>query len=339
MKVSPPKKQWDVFISHASEDKEVVARPVANLLKKMGVNVWFDEDVLTIGDSLSRVIDTGLAFSRYGIVILSQAFLKKDWTEFELRGLTAKEIGRDKVILPIWHDIKSEDLLKYSPTLADKIALSTSNSDVISICLKIVSQIRPDLLTALNRKVAFRQAVSNGKRVNVNIAEVKNSLPRHEVLPEDLLRRIRLIRSALLDVYPHSMQYWIDGFRADAHPTSEVSVWEDITSKFLELKSKKNIKKKQHSSVFQSLLLASMGAHHEAAKIIEKLPTDVAKSIIDTMKSKAPLSDFDDRWPKPENLDSFNDVVTEDLDVFFGDEANISKDVVDLIVRNMSKNK
>jgi hypothetical protein len=339
MKVSLPDKQWDVFISHAGEDKEAIARPIAILLKKLGVNVWFDEDVLTIGDSLSRVIDTGLAFSRYGIVILSPAFLRKDWTEFELRGLTAKEIGRDKVILPIWHDIKSEDLLKYSPTLADKIALSTSNLDIISICLKIIAQIRPDLLTAINRKIAFKFLVSNGKKISANIAELKNSPPRHESLPEDLLRRIRLVRSALLDVYPHSMQHWIDGFRCDAHPTSEVSVWEDIAAKFLELKSRKNIKEKYYSSVFQSLLLASMGIYHEAAKKIAKLPNDVAKSVIDTMKAKTPLNDFDDRWPEPEDVNVFNDGADEDLDVFLGDEANISEEVIDLIVKDMSKNK
>ena len=156
---------------------------------------------------------------------------KKRLDRIRMRGLMAKEIGRDKVILPIWHDIKSEDLLKYSPTLADKIALSTSNLYIISICLVIIAQIRLDLLTAINRKIAFKFSVSNGKKISASIAELKNSPPRHESLPEDLLRRIRLVRSALLDVYPHSMQHWIDGCRCDAHPTSEVSVWEDIAGK------------------------------------------------------------------------------------------------------------
>jgi len=60
---------WDVFISHAWEDKDAVARPLAILLKKAGLKVWYDETTLTLGDSLRRTIDEGLARSRYGVVI------------------------------------------------------------------------------------------------------------------------------------------------------------------------------------------------------------------------------------------------------------------------------
>jgi hypothetical protein len=55
---------WDVFISHASEDKDTVARPLAKLLEDKGLRVWIDEQQLRIGDSLSRKINDGLAFSR-----------------------------------------------------------------------------------------------------------------------------------------------------------------------------------------------------------------------------------------------------------------------------------
>ena len=59
---------YDVFISHASEDKEEVVRPLANALRKAGLKVWYDEFELHIGDSLRRKIDQGLAKSRFGIV-------------------------------------------------------------------------------------------------------------------------------------------------------------------------------------------------------------------------------------------------------------------------------
>ncbi len=113
--------KFDVFISHASEDKELVAKPLALSLSEYGVRVWYDEFTLSLGDSLSRSIDKGLAESSFGVVILSPAFLAKDWPEYELRGLTAKEIGRDKVILPIWHKVSREDVLKYSPLLRIKL--------------------------------------------------------------------------------------------------------------------------------------------------------------------------------------------------------------------------
>ena len=35
--------EWDVFISHAGEDKDQVARPLAKRLTALGVRVWYDE--------------------------------------------------------------------------------------------------------------------------------------------------------------------------------------------------------------------------------------------------------------------------------------------------------
>ena len=114
--------KWDVFISHASEDKNDFARPLAEALRATGLHVWFDEFTLRVGDSLRRSIDKGLANSRFGVVIVSPAFLQREWPQKELDGLTAREINGEKVILPVWHKIDQQTLAKYSPTLADRLA-------------------------------------------------------------------------------------------------------------------------------------------------------------------------------------------------------------------------
>lgn len=119
-------KSYDVFISHASEDKEDFVRPLAEKLAAAGVEVWYDEYTLKFGDSLRRKIDAGLRDSRFGLVILSPSFFKKDWTQHELDGLVAKEIGGGKVILPIWHRVTRDEVVAQSPTLADKLALNSS---------------------------------------------------------------------------------------------------------------------------------------------------------------------------------------------------------------------
>src|ERR1700677_1804909 len=99
----------DVFISHASEDKSEVVKPLAEMLKLGGLQVWYDDYVLKLGDSLRREIDRGLAECRYGIVILSHSFFAKEWPQRELDALAAREIsGRGKVILPVWHKIDQE---------------------------------------------------------------------------------------------------------------------------------------------------------------------------------------------------------------------------------------
>lgn len=75
---------WDVFISHAWEDKEEVAHPLAEALKAKGLSVWYDKFTLKIGDSLRQSIDNGLSKSRYGVVILSKSFFAKKWPKNEL---------------------------------------------------------------------------------------------------------------------------------------------------------------------------------------------------------------------------------------------------------------
>lgn len=121
---------YTAFVSHASEDKDEVARPLTEALVALGHKIWFDEFTIKIGDSLRRTIDRGLTSSRFGIVILSPAFLSKGWPQYELDGLVAREVAGQKVILPIWHKLSKNEVLAYSPTLADKVALSTSNYTV-----------------------------------------------------------------------------------------------------------------------------------------------------------------------------------------------------------------
>lgn len=118
-------KQYDVFICHASEDKETFVRGLAEALSKEGLKVWYDEFSLSLGDSLRRKIDQGLSNSRYGVVVLSHNFFKKDWPQKELDGLVAKERNFDKVILPIWHGVTREQVESFSPILADRVAVSS----------------------------------------------------------------------------------------------------------------------------------------------------------------------------------------------------------------------
>lgn len=119
-------KQYDFFISHASEDKDDIVRDLAEALRDSGFEVWYDEFELKIGDSLRKKIDYGLSNANYGIVIISPSFVKKNWPEYELNGMVAREMSGHKVILPIWHKISKDEVLKFSPTLADKLALNTS---------------------------------------------------------------------------------------------------------------------------------------------------------------------------------------------------------------------
>jgi len=134
-------KQYDVFISHASEDKEEVVRPLAHALRDEGLDVWYDEFELKIGDSLRRKIDKGLANSKFGIVVLSKDFIKKGWTNYELDGIVTKSVSGEQVILPIWHNITKKEVIDFSPSLADKLARNTSSYTVEEIAKEIADLI------------------------------------------------------------------------------------------------------------------------------------------------------------------------------------------------------
>lgn len=118
--------QYDVFISHASEDKEQFVRPLAHALQAAGLKVWYDEFTLKLGDSLRESIDRGLAASRYGLVVLSHKFFSKDWPQRELNGLFARMKAGERRILPIWHQLSAAQVQQYSPMLSDLVAANSS---------------------------------------------------------------------------------------------------------------------------------------------------------------------------------------------------------------------
>ena len=119
---------YDVFIGHASEDKEPVVRRLARLLEMASIDVWLDEHVLRAGSTLTREIDKGLARSRFGIVVLSPAFFSKNWPQDELAGMRARrESGGMHAIIPVWYNITKAEVAEYSPVVADWLSLQWSN--------------------------------------------------------------------------------------------------------------------------------------------------------------------------------------------------------------------
>lgn len=135
--------KYDAFICHASEDKKEVVNPLAQELIKKGLKIWYDDFEITVGDSLRQSIDLGLAHSRFGIVVLSHNFFAKQWTQYELNGLFAKEMQGDKVILPLWHKITKDEIISYSPTLADRLALKTATNTVTELAAVLAETVMP----------------------------------------------------------------------------------------------------------------------------------------------------------------------------------------------------
>lgn len=135
----PLNEEYDVFISHAFEDKEEFVNEFVEELKKLNISVWYDSTQLKWGDSMRERIDNGLSKSRFGVVILSPNYIRegKYWTKAELNGLFQKETVNGKTILPIWHNLTKKQVIEYSPIIADRKAMTTANMTAEEIALEL----------------------------------------------------------------------------------------------------------------------------------------------------------------------------------------------------------
>ena len=119
---------YDVFVSHAWEDKETFVDEFVLDMQRLGIKVWYDKEKIGWGDSMRAKIDEGLKKSKFGIAIISPNYIatEKYWTKAELDGLFQLESINGKFLLPIWHNITKQQIIEYSPIIANKKALSTA---------------------------------------------------------------------------------------------------------------------------------------------------------------------------------------------------------------------
>ncbi|MEU1616185.1 toll/interleukin-1 receptor domain-containing protein [Streptomyces sp. NPDC005722] len=248
----------DLFISHASEDKDAFVRPLVAELRQLDIDVWYDEYSLSIGDSLSASIDMGLRDSKFGAVILSPNFLKKPWPEYEFRSLVALETGRDKRILPIWYNVTREDVLQYSPNLADKFAYIATKAEPLEVALEIIRVAAPEKFSTLLRR-AESQRSREEDSIKIAIEDLALG-PLREPLSQAQLRRIRLIHEALIDVFRCTWEQISENFQRDipAAREKEITIWENIAGTYLSIRRQFHLSSEQCKHLFGHLLTASL---------------------------------------------------------------------------------
>lgn len=277
-----PSQQFDCFISHASEDKDDFVSPLALELRRLGVRVWFDKFELKVGDSLSRKIDEGLLMSKFGVVVLSKAFFSKAWPDYELRGLVAREIGSEKVILPVWYGVGRKDVLSFSPPLADKLAVSAACDDVRQIVRQLLEVIRPDILEQIHRIEALNHHRRTQPIREIPIAEIKiDETIRHPVLTPQQMVRIRNVHYILHEVYPVDIAEAVLSFKRDIYVNSEIWVWEGIAATFGTYKTLFKPSNEELREAFSALLQMSMGMFE--AVYADNSFNSLTRSKIDTL--------------------------------------------------------
>jgi hypothetical protein len=132
----------DVFLCHAWDDRQGVAKDLHDLLESRGVSVWFSEKDVGLGTSLLREIDKGLAKSRVGIVMVTPALLDRlrgeGIAEKELSALLARDL-----LVPIVHNTTYEALRDVSPLLGSRTGLSTAENSMAVVAAKLAELVAP----------------------------------------------------------------------------------------------------------------------------------------------------------------------------------------------------
>jgi hypothetical protein len=195
----------DVFISHASEDKVAIARPLADALRARGCSVWFDDYELVLGDSLRAKIDDGLRQARVGVVILSRSFFAKRWPQRELDGLTMRQLaGEDNVILPVLHEIGHDDVRSHSLPLADLVAAKSSDgvdavADAVVRALRMLDEVEGAPAETPYAPRSRPQKAARSRPLRLIIAH-----PRRSLLLAVLLVAVAIGVNVTVDMSPSS---------------------------------------------------------------------------------------------------------------------------------------
>jgi hypothetical protein len=126
----------DLFLCHAWDDRKGAALDLYNLLVGLDVKVWFSETDVPLGTSLLRQIDKGLRNSRAAIVLVTPALLKSLMSEGTADKELSALLATDRVI-PVAHGTTFEALRDVSPLLAARSGLSTDESSLEDVAIKV----------------------------------------------------------------------------------------------------------------------------------------------------------------------------------------------------------
>ena len=135
-------KQYDVFISHANSDKLDYVEGLFQTISKLGVRVFYDKETFEWGDNWKQKIYDGVSSSEFAIIVISNNYFGREWTEKELTMfLNRQNDSGEKIILPLLHGISIADLCNHYPKLGEIQAISDAQYDIKDVALLFAKQL------------------------------------------------------------------------------------------------------------------------------------------------------------------------------------------------------
>ena len=135
-------KQYDVFISHANKDKLEYVEELYQTISKLGIKVFYDRETFEWGDNWKQKIYDGVATSEFAIIVISDNYFGREWTEKELQSFLNKQnASGEKTILPLLHGISISDLCSHYPELGEIQAISDEKYDIKDVTILFARQL------------------------------------------------------------------------------------------------------------------------------------------------------------------------------------------------------
>lgn len=210
-------------------------RPLATVLERLSVRVWYDEFSLQLGDSLIALIDKGLQESRFGLVVLSKSFLGKNWTEYELRSLMTRQIDGERVILPLWYGVTKEDVKKCSLYLADIKAVTITKDNYNAVIALILKVVRPDIGQEMRMRGVLRKALADGTPGMTKISDIVMETKKQSQLTRQQYIRSKAVFYGIGRHLGQTFDEHVEAYELDVVPERELQTWEIMNACYLEM--------------------------------------------------------------------------------------------------------
>lgn len=133
---------YDLFLSHASKDKLTFVEKLKAALDRLNIKIFYDKDSIKWGDKWKQRIMDGVANAEFAIIVISENFFGREWTEKELNELLNRQNDSgQKIILPLLHNISVKQLEEKYPEVADIQAISTADYSLDDIAYLFAEQL------------------------------------------------------------------------------------------------------------------------------------------------------------------------------------------------------
>jgi hypothetical protein len=226
---------YDIFLSHAVEDKISIANELHSRLEEAKVSIWYSGKDLKPGDSIEDSVRSAITHSQYGVVIFSQFFLSKNWTMNEYYSMAQLESEGRLTIIPILFDVTPVDLAQKNLSMADRFAIHASKG-MDHVVAKVLESINQDELQppppSTRRSLKWVISLALILLVGISAFAYWNNYcwdcPTTEILAESIERRMQ-------DLELEIKKDWLNPKDEQAAITSSV---DSIYQEYMSLKSR-----------------------------------------------------------------------------------------------------